>query len=647
MMNKEILWKPSVERIRQSRLSQFAKDVGFDPNDYDTLHRWSVSDLGGFWSSVWDFCDVVGDQGEIFYVPSPTARMTGARFFPDAQLNLAENMLKGPDDEVVVFTTNESGQQAQFTRKDLRMRVAKVADGLRQSGVQQGDRVAGVQPNNVDALVALLSTVSIGAVWTSCSPDFGQSAIIDRIGQVEPKVLFVEPRYQYGGKSFDISDRINQVVEGIPSIQTIVQSGEGELVSDRAIRQGGYGSQEPLTYTRTPFDHPIYVLYTSGTTGAPKAIVHRVGGVLLQHLKEHVLHGDVQRNDRVMWYSNTAWMMYHWNLSALAAGAAIVLYDGAPILKTPNGLDCTPLWNLASDLGLTHLGVSPKYLATLAAEAFLPNQHYALSSLKSLMVCGAPTLPHQFDWVYQAIKEDMMFASISGGTEILGCFLIGSPVHPVYRGQLMVKALGHSIAALDDRDIPVIGERGELVCTEPFPSMPLTFWGEDGDKRYHDTYFGDRNEVWTHGDVVEFTYSGGGYVHGRSDNTLKPGGVRIGISEIYAVCEQYKEVDDYLAFGHQHDGDEDVVLCLKPAPGEGISKMLVAEIRNQIRQNASPRHVPARVHIVSDVPYTVNGKRVEGAARTVVAGGVVKNIGSIANQACLEEYRQLTRENAW
>ncbi|EGU61285.1 acetoacetyl-CoA synthase [Vibrio nigripulchritudo ATCC 27043] len=647
MMNKEILWKPSAERIRQSRLSQFAKDVGFDPNDYDALHRWSVSDLGGFWSSVWDFCDVVGDKGETFYVPSPTARMTGARFFPDAQLNLAENMLKGPDDEVVVFTANESGQQSQFTRKDLRMRVAKVADGLRQSGVQQGDRVAGVQPNNVDALVALLSTVSIGAVWTSCSPDFGQSAIIDRIGQVEPKVLFVEPRYQYGGKSFDISDRINQVVDGIPSIQTIVQSGEGESVSDRAIHQSDYGRQEPLTYTRTPFDHPIYVLYTSGTTGAPKAIVHRVGGVLLQHLKEHVLHGDVQRNDRVMWYSNTAWMMYHWNLSALAAGAAIVLYDGAPILKTPNGLDSTPLWNLASDLGLTHLGVSPKYLATLAAEAFLPNQHYALSSLKSLMVCGAPTLPHQFDWVYQAIKEDMVFASISGGTEILGCFLIGSPVHPVYRGQLMVKALGHSIAALDDRDIPVIGERGELVCTEPFPSMPLTFWGEDGDKRYHDTYFGDRKEVWTHGDVVEFTYSGGGYVHGRSDNTLKPGGVRIGISEIYAVCEQYKEVDDYLAFGHQHDGDEDVVLCLKPAPGEDISKMLVAEIRNQIRQSASPRHVPARVHIVSDVPYTVNGKRVEGAARTVVAGGVVKNIGSIANQACLEEYRQLTRENAW
>lgn len=645
-MTEDILWTPKPEAYSESALAKFAVRNGFDAHDYDALHRWSISDPGAFWSALWDFADIVGKKGERGFLPDTSAWMTGARFFPDAQINLAENLMRGATADTVVYEVLETGDYRSVTRMELLSRVSLAAVGLKHAGVEPGDRVAGIMPNNVDALVALLAALSIGAVWTSCSPDFGKAAIVDRIGQVGPKVLFATPRYRYGGKEHDIGSRIADVVAEIPSITRVILSGAGEAPGCESIPMESFGSDEPLDFERLPFDHPAYILYTSGTTGAPKAIVHRTGGVLLQHLKEHALHGDVGPGDIVIWYTNTAWMMYHWMVSALATGAAIVLYDGAPILKTEGGLDPSPIWSLSERIGVTHLGISPKYLATLAAEEYLPGKRHDLTALRSLMVCGAPTLPHQFDWVYEAVKSDMIFASISGGTEILGCFLIGSPLHPVRRGQLMVPALGHAVSVLDERNMPVIGRRGDLVCTEPFPSMPLTFWGDGGDARYHDTYFGERAEIWTHGDEAELTYTGGGYVHGRTDNTLKPGGVRIGISEIYAVCEQQPEIDDFLAFGATHDGDEEVVLCLKPAQGAEIDTELVKRIRTQIRSEASPRHVPARIHTVRDVPYTINGKRVEGAARSILAGSMVKNLGSIANPDCLEEYKQLKRVEA-
>jgi acetoacetyl-CoA synthetase len=644
--NPDILWKPDSCAFSQSTIAKFAIQNGFDPRDYDALHRWSISDQGGFWSSLWDFVEIVGEKGNVAFVPDSQAWMTGARYFPEAKINLAENLLRGESKDIVVHEVLENGDYTSITRGDLRGRVSRFASGLAYSGVVPGDRVAGVLPNTIDALAALLGTISIGAIWTSCSPDFGKSAIVDRIGQVEPKVMVAAPRYRYGGKDHDISSRLDEVISEIPSILTVVTSGSGDTLDHESIDIESYGTEESPRFARLPFDHPVYILYTSGTTGAPKAIVHRAGGVLLQHVKEHALHGDVQKGDTVIWYTNTAWMMYHWMISALGVGASIVLYDGAPILKGDKGLDPSPLWSLAERIGVTHLGISPKYLATLAAENYLPGARHDLSSLRSLMVCGAPTLPHQFDWVYESVKSDMVFASISGGTEIIGCFLIGSPVHPVRRGQLMVKALGHGVEVLDERGMSVIGRRGDLVCTEPFPSMPLTFWGDEGGKRYHDTYFGTRPEVWTHGDEAEITYSGSSYVHGRTDNTLKPGGVRIGISEIYAVCEQYPEVDDFIAFGANHDGDEEVVLCLKSGNDKEISNETISKIRAQIRRDASPRHVPARIHIVNDVPYTINGKRVEGAARTVVAGGAVKNLGSIGNPECLAEYESLRREDA-
>ena len=631
-------------------MAKFAMINGFDPHDYESLHRWSISELGAFWSAVWDFTGVVGDKGSFAFVPSDTEWMTGARFFPEARLNLAETLLQGPGEGVVVYASNEIGEGLSLTRAELRASVARIADGLRSLGIDSGDVVAGVQPNTIDALVALLATVSVGAVWSSCSPDFGTGAIIDRIGQVKPSVLFATPKYRYGGKHHDTSHRVADLVSGIPSVRTLVLSGQAtELSANRDIKichQDEFGVEAPVTFHRVPFDHPIYVLYTSGTTGKPKAIVHRTGGVVLQHMKEHILHGDVRPGDGLTWYTNTAWMMYPWMVSALGAGARIALYDGAPILKTGEGLDCAPLWSLCETAQLTHLGVSPKYLATLQSEGYCPRDLHDLSSLRSLLACGAPVLPHQFDWAYESVKSNITFASISGGTEILGCFLTGSPLHPVRRGQLTVPALGHAIAVLDNRGRPVIGRPGALVCTEPFPSLPITFWGDGGDRRYRDAYFNEHPETWNHGDIAELTVTGGAYVHGRADNTLKPGGVRIGSSEIYAVCESFSELDDALVFGASHNGDEEVVLCLKPEVGASVTPELVKHIRSSIRAAASPRHVPSRVHVVRDIPYTINGKRVEAAARTAVAGGKVKNVSSLANPECLEEYERLRREDA-
>ncbi|MBA1141011.1 acetoacetate--CoA ligase [Mesorhizobium neociceri] len=644
-----VLWTPAPAAFESSNIARFALTNGFNPTDYETLHRWSIGDSGAFWRAVWDFAGVIGDPGAISFLRDDQAPMTHSRFFPDASLNLAENLLRGDDDRVAVIEADEGGHFRTFTLGELRRLVASTAQGLRAAGVARGDSVGGILPNRVEGLVALLATLSIGAVWSSCSPDFGAAAIVDRLGQIGVKVLFAAPRYRYAGKEHDISDRLGEIVAAMPTVTTLVLTGEpGARLNCAAtcLAFDDFGSDGALAFERLPFDHPAYVLYTSGTTGAPKAIVHRTGGVLLQHVKEHLLHGDVRPGDVMSWYTNTAWMMYHWLLSGLACSAAVVLYDGAPILKTANGLDPSPLWTMAERARVTHFGTSPKYLATLAAEGYAPGRLHDLSSLRSLLSAGAPVSSSQYDWVYAHIKQDMIFASISGGTEIIGCFLLGSPIHAVRRGELTVKGLGLAVAVMDDRNAPVIGRQGDLVCTEPFPSMPLTFWGKDGDQRYHATYFAARREVWTHGDVAEMTVHGSAVIHGRSDTTLKPGGVRIGTAEIYAACENVAAIEDCLAFGAPVEGDEEIVLCVKLSDGFELSPELAEQIRRAIREAASPRHVPHRIHAVRAIPYTLNGKRVEGAARTTLEGKPVKNMASLANPACLDEYRVLDRSKA-
>lgn len=650
-MQSDIVWQPDEASFETSNLARFARENGFDARDYDTLHRWSIADKGAFWRAVWDFTGVIGQAGERAFIDGAENPMTGAVFFPDARVNLAENLLRGDDDAIAIHEADETGARRTVTRGELRTMVARTADGLRRAGVSRDDCVAGILPNRTEALVALLATATVGATWSSCSPDFGVTAILDRLGQIRPKVLFAAACYRYGGKDHDIAQRIVDIAKGMESVEhVVVTNGSlpaatgGELFTRHEYP--AFGHEAPLVFERVPFCHPVYVLYTSGTTGAPKAIVHSTGGVLVQHLKEHALHGDVRAGDVVSWYTNTAWMMYHWLISALACDAAILLYDGAPILKTPAGLDVTPLWKAAERTGVTHFGTSPKYLATLADEGYAPGRHHDLSALKSVLSAGAPVSPHQFDWVYDHIKRDMVFASISGGTEIIGCFMLGSPIHPVRRGHLTVKGLGLAVNVMDDRNAPILGRQGDLVCTEAFPSMPLTFWGERGMQRYHDTYFSQRREIWTHGDVAEMTPYGSAVIYGRSDTTLKPGGVRIGTAEIYAACELFPQIEDCLVFGAAVPGDEEIVLCVKLKDEAGLSDSFAKEVRQKIRDMASPRHVPHRIHAVSAIPYTLNGKRVEGAARTVLEGGVVKNMGSLANPECLDEYRDLDRSAA-
>ncbi|MDH0125566.1 acetoacetate--CoA ligase [Brucella intermedia GD04153] len=646
-MQTDIVWQPDEACFETSNLAKFARANGFDPRDYDTMHRWSIADKGAFWRAVWDFTGVIGAAGVHSFVDDAEHPMTGAAFFPDARINLAENLLRGDDGAIAIIEADEAGHHGTITRAGLRAMVARTADGLRRAGVGKGDCVAGILPNRTEALVALLATVTLGAIWSSCSPDFGVIAILDRLGQIKPKVLFAATSYRYGGKDHDIAQRVVEIAAGMPSVQHLVVTAgnmpSGIPAGVTLHAYAGFGADAPLAFERVPFRHPVYILYTSGTTGAPKAIVHSTGGVLMQHVKEHVLHSDVRPGDVVSWYTNTAWMMYHWLISALACDAAILLYDGAPILKTPQGLDVTPLWKAAEKAGVTHFGTSPKYLSTLADEGYHPAEHHDLPALRSVLSAGAPVSPHQFDWVYDHIKRDMIFASISGGTEIIGCFMLGSPLHPVRRGHLTVKGLGLAVNVMDDRNAPIVGRQGDLVCTEPFPSMPLTFWGDGGTKRYHDTYFSQRREIWTHGDIAEMTPYGSAVIYGRSDTTLKPGGVRIGTAEIYATCELFPEIEDCLVFGAPVSGDEEIVLCVKMKDGAALTETLVKQIRLKIRDMASPRHVPHRIHAVQAVPYTLNGKRVEGAARTVVEGGAVKNIGSLANPECLNEYRMLER----
>ncbi|MAZ83881.1 MAG: acetoacetate--CoA ligase [Hoeflea sp.] len=639
----QVMWTPEAAMAEQSALSRFAREAGFDPADYDGLYRWSISDIEGFWSRLWDFAGVIGEKGSIAFVPDPAHWMTGARFFPDAKINLAENLLKRRGDDVVVIEGDEAGGRRQMTADQLRAETARVANGLRAAGVKPGDRVAAVLPNRIECLVTLLATAAVGAAWTSCSPDFGGAAISDRIGQVQPKVLFVQPNIRYGGKALDISERLSDVTSRLEGLEQIIVIGEGSFAASTPMTAyADFGSAGPLEFTRVGFNDPVYILYTSGTTGKPKAIVHRAGGVLLQHVKEHMLHGDVRPGDRLMWYSNSAWMMYHWMVSALACDATIALYDGAPILKTSDGLDCGPLWRMVEAEGLTHLGISPKYLATLGDNGFAPGREADVSSLRWLMSAGSPVAPHQYDWMYEAIKPDLGFASISGGTEILGCFLIGSPLHPVRRGMLTTRALGLAVNVLDERGAPVIGRAGELVCTEPFPAMPLTFWGEGGDERYRQTYFADRAEIWTHGDRATLNADGSAVIHGRSDFTLNPGGVRIGTADIYNVCEQFADIEDCITFGRPVDNDEEIVLCLKMGEGRQATPELASSIRTMLRKECSPRHVPAAIYMVSDIPYTINGKRVEGACKAMISGLEVKNKASLANPDCLNEYARLS-----
>ncbi len=642
------LWIPSAERVERANLSRFLKFAlaeSGDPDilDYPNLYHLSVTRPEQFWTMVWDFCGIKA-QGDRAPVLVDADRMPGARWFPNVKLNFAQNLMRFDDERVALLFRGENGATERISYAELRRRVAALTQALKAQGVTTGDRVAGFMPNLPDTVVAMLATASLGAVWSSCSPDFGINGVVDRFGQIQPKVLFTAASYQYGGKRLDCLEKVAGIAGKIASIERVVvvpyldRPASLERVPNAVNLDEFVAPFEGADneFVPTPFDHPLYIMYSSGTTGVPKCIVHGAGGTLIQHLKEHVLHADVKREDRIFYYTTCGWMMWNWLVSALATGATVVLYDGNP--SWPDG---NALWNLADEFGITIFGTSAKWISAIEKAGVKPRETHKLLALKTILSTGSPLAPESFDYVYRNVKERVLLASISGGTDIISCFALGAPILPVWRGELQCRGLGMKVEILDDDGKPVVDQTGELACTAPFPSMPIGFWNDPDGAKYRAAYFENHPGVWCHGDYAKITEHDGVIIYGRSDATLNPGGVRIGTAEIYRQVEQLPEILESLCIGQDWQDDVRVVLFVRLREGLALDDDLRERIRRQIRANTTPRHVPARIVQVTDIPRTLSGKIVELAVRNVVHGRPVKNTDALANPQALELYRDL------
>jgi len=655
---KEPLWTPSPSRLSQATLSRFRQwleaRTGSSFADYADLHRYSVATPAEFWSNLWDFNQVIGEKGEPPYLVD-AEQMPGARFFPNAQLNFAENLMgaRGADPAIVFW--GEDKVKRRLSRDELSAEVARTQAALRQAGVTVRDRVAALLPNMPEGVIGVLATAALGAVWSSCSPDFGVEGVLDRFGQIEPKVLIACDGYPYNGKSIDISDKLAAIVGRLPTLRLIIvvsYLGHGEEVAQRLNAGLVHGQRAqtwadavgaqphaPVQFTRLPFAHPLYIMFSSGTTGMPKCIVHSAGGTLLKHLSEHRLHCDLRPGDRLFYFTTLGWMMWNWLISGLASGASLLLYDGSPF--HPSG---GILWDYAEAERASHFGTSAKYIDALKKAGLEPGRTHDLSAMRALLSTGSPLAPESFDYIYASLKQDMHLASISGGTDICGCFVLGVPTKPVWRGEIQGPGLGMAVDVFDANGKPAkLHEKGELVCTKPFPSMPIGFWNDADGKKYHSAYFSRFDNIWHHGDFAEWTEHGGIIIHGRSDATLNPGGVRIGTAEIYRQVEQLEEVQESIVIGQDWEHDVRVVLFVVLKPGLTLDAALSERIKRQIRAGASPRHVPARVVQVADIPRTKSGKITELAVREVVHGREVKNKEALANPEALELYRNLAQ----
>ena len=642
----EMLWQPSADRVADANITRFAALVrerhGLSAVDYAALHRWSIENRAAFWSALWDYAEIIGDRGD-GPVLVDGDRMPGAKWFPGARLNFAENLLRRRDDAPAIVFRGEDRVRCALSFRQLHDAVSMVARGLRATGVGKGDRVAGYMPNMPETVIAMLATTSIGAIWSSASPDFGVQGVVDRFGQIAPKVLFSADGYFYGGKRFDSIGRLGPVCARIPSIERIVVVPYTTTAPDvAAIGKAvtldefvaGHAPAE-IEFERLPFDHPLYIMYSSGTTGAPKCIVHGAGGTLLQHVKELALHSDVKRGERLLYFTTCGWMMWNWQVSALARGATLALYDGSPFHPDGNAL-----FDYVAEEGIEIFGTSAKYIDAVKKAGLAPARTHDLSKLKAILSTGSPLVPESFDFVYESIRRDVCLSSISGGTDIISCFVVGNPAAPVHRGEIQCLGLGLDVHAFDDAGRSVVGEKGELVCTRAFPSMPVGFWNDPDGRKYHDAYFARFDNVWCHGDYVEITERGGVVIYGRSDAVLNPGGVRIGTAEIYRQVEQLDEVREALVIGQQWDGDVRVVLFVILREGAELDEALEAGIRSHIRANATPRHVPARIVQVTDIPRTRSGKITELAVRDVVHGRAVKNKEALANPEALDQFAE-------
>ena len=640
----DILWQPGPERVARSRVTAFRRFVaerfGVELPDHGSLHRWSLDDPADFWRGVWEFCGVTG-TGSLEPAAVDLHLMPGARWFPGVRLNYAENLLRGGDEPIVLVFVGEDGRRREMTRGELRRLAGRFAAFLAAAGVGPGDRVAGFLPNLPEAVIAMLGTAHLGAVWSSCSPDFGAQGVLDRFGQIGPKVLVAANGYLYGGRRHDSLDVVRRLQAALPGLERTVlvpflsdhpAALAGAISWDDCLDEGG--DRAPACH-RGPFAHPLFIMFSSGTTGLPKCMVHSVGGTLLQHLKEHQLHCDLGPRDRLFYFTTCGWMMWNWLVGGLASGAGVVLFDGHPLRPA------AALWDLAERERITVFGTSARHLDACRKEGLAPRLSHDLEALRCILSTGSPLLPEAFDYVYASVKPDLQLSSISGGTDIISCFVLGSPVLPVRRGELQCRGLGMDVQVYDEGGAPVTGARGELVCAAPFPSLPIGFWNDPAGERYRSAYFERFPGVWCHGDFAELLPGGGMVIHGRSDTVLNPGGVRIGTAEIYRVVENLDEVVESLAVGLQRDGDVKVVLFVVLRPGVAFTEELVQTIKEKLRREESPRHVPALVLPAPALPRTISGKLVELAVANILHGRPVANTDALANPRSLDYFREV------
>ncbi|MCJ8506462.1 acetoacetate--CoA ligase [Rhizobium lemnae] len=639
------LWTPTEDFKNAQPLSRFmtwlSEREGTTFPDVDALHVWSVENRGKFWSAIWDFCGVEGEKGEHALIND--GRMLEARFFPDARLNFAQNLLRQSGETDALIFRGEDKVSYRWSWDELKGRVSRLQQAFAAMGIGEGDRVAAMMPNLPETIACMLAATSLGAIWSSCSPDFGPQGVLDRFGQIEPKLFITCDGYWYNGKLQDVSAKVRDVAAELKvPVLVVPYAGDaaalaGSIPNARTLEQFIEGFEvRPLEFRQLPFSHPLYILFSSGTTGVPKCIVHSAGGTLLQHLKEHVLHCGIQPGDRLFYYTTCGWMMWNWLASGLAAGATLCLFDGSPF--APNG---SVLFDYAAEEKFAVFGTSAKYIDAVRKSGLEPLKSHDLSALRLITSTGSPLSPEGFTFVYEGIKRDVHLASISGGTDIVSCFVLGNPLKPVWRGEIQGPGLGLAMDVWNDDGHSVRGEKGELVCTKAFPSMPVMFWNDPDGKKYRAAYFERFDNVWCHGDFAEWTSHGGLVIHGRSDATLNPGGVRIGTAEIYNQVEQMPEVLEALCIGQDWDDDVRVILFVRLANGHTLDDNLVAAIKNRIRTGCTPRHVPAKIIAVSDIPRTKSGKIVELAVREVVHGRPVKNKEALANPEALDLFADL------
>jgi acetoacetyl-CoA synthetase len=643
----KLLWTPSRERIESTNMFRFMNFLndrfGLSLSDYPGMFQWSVENIPDFWAAWWEFADIKASEPCTEIVDDP-GKMPGAKWFKGARLNFAENLLRYRDDMTAIVFKGEGQETVRITYGELHDEVARLVKSLENLGVTAGDRVVGFMPNMPQTIVAMLAAASIGAIWSSCSPDFGIKGVLDRFGQIEPKVLFTANGYFFKGRKIDSIGRVSLIVGEIDSIEKVVVVPYTESRSDigrieNAVHYEDFLSPKKnieIDFKQLPFEHPLYIMYSSGTTGLPKCMVQSAGGILVHHLKELILHTDLKREDTIFYYTTCGWMMWNWLVSSLAVGAAVVLFDGNPFHPEPG-----VLWQLAQDESITVFGTSAGYISALEKAGIRPGEVYDLASLRAVLSTGSPLLEDGFDYIYDAVKKDLQLSSISGGTDLNGCFTLGNPMGPVYSGEIQCRGLAMKVAAYDENARPIIGAEGELVCSAPFPSMPIYFWDDPDGSKYHHAYFDIYPGIWRHGDYIEINERGGVVIHGRSDATLNPGGVRIGTADIYSQVELFDEIADSVVVGQPWENDVRVILFVKPMPGFTLTEALRNKIRNAIRNNVSPRHVPAKIIAVPDIPYTLNMKKVEIAVRKIIQGKEVGNRDALSNPEVLDHYANI------